>query len=79
MSEVIASLSTTPARLWGLDAGSLRTGAVADIVVFDPEESWVPSADCLATRSANSPLLGMELRGRVKLTLVGGDERYRDW
>jgi dihydroorotase len=78
MSDAIASLSTTPARLWGLKAGTLRPGVAADIVVFDPDEKWTANMDCLATRSANTPLLGMEMRGRVKLTFVSGDERYRD-
>lgn len=79
VSDVISYLSAVPARLWGLDAGTLRPGARADIVVCDPEERWTPSADRLVTRSANSPLVGMELQGRVKLTFVGGDERFRDW
>jgi dihydroorotase len=79
LSEVISYLSTVPALLWGLDGGALRPGARADLAVFDPAERWIPSADRLATRSANSPLVGSELQGRVKLTIVGGDERYRDW
>jgi dihydroorotase len=79
LSDVISYLSAVPARLWRLNAGTLRPGAEADIVVFDLNERWVPCADRLVTRSANSPLVGMELEGRVKLTFVGGDERYRDW
>ncbi len=78
LSDAIRCLSTTPARLWRLDAGCLRPGAPADIVVFDADESWTPSCHQLVSRSTNSPLLGMELRGRTKLTLVHGDERYCD-
>jgi dihydroorotase len=76
LADVIAKLTCRPARLWGLPGGSLAVGAPADVVVFDPEERWVVRPDLLETKSANTPLLGMELRGRVKLTLVGGEQRH---
>jgi dihydroorotase len=79
MSDLVSALSATPSRLWRLDAGTLRPGARADIVVFDPDESWIVDRDRLMSRSENTPLLGMALRGRVKLTFVAGDERHRDW
>jgi dihydroorotase len=79
LSDVISYLSVSPARLWRLGAGTLIPGAPADIVVFDPDESWCVEPERLASRAANTPLVGMELRGRTKLTFVGGDERHRDW
>lgn len=79
LGDVIIYLSTVPARLWGLGGGALHPGAPADIVVFDPDEVWCVEPERLASRGANTPLLGMELRGRAKMTLVGGDERYRAW
>ena len=79
LSDMVKYFSAIPARLWGLPAGTLRPGTPADIVVFDPEETWRVGPDTLVSRGANTPLAGMTLRGRVKLTLVGGDERYRDW
>ena len=78
MSDVVRVMSTWPARLWRLDTGTRRPGAPADIVVFDPGERWVATPDRLFSRSANTPLLQMELQGRVKLTLVSGDERHCD-
>lgn len=79
MSDIVRLLSTTPARLWGLSGGTLRPGARADIVAFDPTEQWTPSLNTLKSRSANTPLLNMRMQGKVKLTIVGGDERHRDW
>ncbi|MBA3451318.1 MAG: dihydroorotase [Chloroflexia bacterium] len=79
LSDVVRCLSTTPARLWGLDAGTLRPGSPADIVVFDSEESWTPHINTIVSRSSNNPLLGLKLQGRTTLTLVGGVERYRGW
>ncbi len=76
LSDVVAKLSSEPARLWRLPVGTLAVGATADVVVFDPDEPWTVSSATLSTKSANTPLLGMELRGKARLTLVGGEERY---
>lgn len=56
--------------------GTLTVGAPADIAVFDPDMPWTVTADALRTKSANTPLLGMTLRGRSVLTLVNGEARY---
>jgi len=79
LSDVINYLSVVPARLWRLGSGTLKPGAAAGIVVFDPDETWYVKPQSLASRGANTPLVEMELRGRAKMTLVGGDERYRAW
>ena len=79
LAEIVAGISTRPAQLWGLPVGTLRPGAVADITVFDPNERWTPQRDTLLSRSTNSPLVGMELQGKAKLTFVQGDVRHRDW
>ena len=76
LPDLLALMSQRPAELWGLDSGTLGVGAVADLIAFDPEERWVVARERLATKSANTPLLGMTMQGRVKLTLVGGEERY---
>jgi dihydroorotase len=76
LPDVIAWLSTTPARLWSLPTGTLAPGSPADVILFDPDERWVVSAETLKTKSLNTPLLGMELRGRVKRTFVDGIERH---
>ncbi len=78
LTDVVQRLSLEPARLLRVPLGDLAPGRVADLVAFDPEERWVVTPERLQTKSANTPLLGMELRGRAKLTLVGGEERHRD-
>ena len=77
LSGMIRLLSLAPARLWNLPVGRLSPGSPADLVLFDPYERWTVKADKLATKSANTPLLGMELQGRVRMTIVDGEERHR--
>lgn len=79
ISDMVNYLSVIPARTWGLGTGTLRPGAPADIVVIDPDEHWHVDPQRLASRGANSPLINLGLRGRVKMTIVGGDERHRAW
>ncbi|MGH2562749.1 MAG: dihydroorotase [Thermomicrobiales bacterium] len=77
VNDLVYRLSTVPARLLGAPHGSLAVGAAADVVVFDPQQQWRVTPEELRTKSPNTPLMGMELRGRARLTLVGGEERYR--
>ena len=49
----------------------------ADLVVFDPGARWRVEASALASASANTPLLGMELPGVVRLTVADGRLTYR--
>jgi dihydroorotase len=70
--KLIERLSSAPARLLGLDAGSLLPGARADLCLFAPDERWRLSAATLHSRGQNSPLLESELVGRVRHTLLDG-------
>lgn len=73
LSSLIALMSTRPAQLLGLNAGTLQSGAPADICAFDPNEKWTVTAEALKSKSKNTPWIGQTLTGRVKATWVGGD------
>ena len=77
LMDLISKLALQPARMLGFGAGTLAPGAPADLVIFDPNERWTVSRETIQSKSANTPLLGMEVQGRVRLTLVGGEERHR--
>jgi len=77
LTRLLEALSTGPAKLIG-EARSLTEGSVADLVVFDPARPWRVEASALASKSSNTPLLGMELPGVVRLTVAGGRVTYRD-
>lgn len=72
LTDLIRFLSTNPARILGLDKGTLSPGADADVTVFDPDETWSVQSHALKSLSANSPWLGEELQGRVTHVAVLG-------
>ncbi len=76
LSFVIEKMSTAPAKILQLDAGTLRPGAPADIVLFDPNEKWVVDPEKFASKGRNTPFRGWELTGRVRRTIVGGETVY---
>jgi dihydroorotase len=72
LSQVIEKMSTNPARILGIPAGTLQVGANADVVLFDPEKKWVVDPEKLHGKSKNTPFKGMELKGKVALTIFRG-------
>jgi dihydroorotase len=74
IDQVIARMSTAPARVRGLagHGGPLSPGAPANLVAFDPEARWTVDPALLRSRSANTPFAGRELKGRVVHTIYRG-------
>ena len=65
-------LSANPARILGIEKGTLAKGSSADIVVFDPKHEWVVDKKDIISKSKNSAFLGKRLKGRVAYTIVNG-------
>jgi len=76
LEETIALLTLKPARVLGLPAGTLATGAPADVTLFDLGEKWTYDAKAGFSKSSNSPWHGQSLTGRVKTTIVAGRVVY---
>ena len=70
--ELVEKMSVNPARILGIDAGTLRVGANADIALVDLNEEWTVDPDKLHGKSKNTPFKGMTLTGKVKKTILGG-------
>src|SRR5215216_4005096 len=77
LPDLLARMSTTPARIFNLPGGTLAVGAPADLVVFDPSVEWVVQPTAFFSKSRNTPFAGQRLRGRADLTLVGGEVVFR--
>lgn len=76
MPELIRKMSTSPAKLYHLDAGYVSEGGPADLVVFDPRKEW--TVKDFASKSANSPFIGERLPGVISCTICGGRIAYRN-
>jgi dihydroorotase len=70
--EVLGKLTCAPADLLGLDAGRLRKGAPADLILFDPEAPWRVREEDLRSLSKNTAFEGRPVQGKVLRTLVDG-------
>ncbi len=72
LTDLIAKLTTEPARILGLNSGHLAAGAHADVCIFDPTQHWAVDPAKFISHGKNSPFNGWELKGRVTHTLLGG-------
>lgn len=70
--EAIGLISHQPAELLGLEAGRLKVGHAADLVLFDPDTGWRIEADLLHSRAKNTPFDGRPVQGQVLRTVIDG-------
>jgi dihydroorotase len=73
---LIEKLTHAPARFLGMNLGTLKAGAPADVAIFDPAAEWVVDPSEFASKGKNTPLSGATLKGRVVVTIVGGKVVY---
>ena len=81
LPTMVERLTTGPARVLGNGLSkyaALTPGTPADLVLFDPEAVWTVDASKFASMGRNTPLDGVELRGRVAATVVGGRVVYEE-
>lgn len=76
LAAALSRVTAAPARVLGLQSGHLAPGAAADVCVFDPHAYWRVEPSALRSQGKNTPFLGLELAGRVRYTLVGGQVVY---
>jgi len=76
LPAALAKITCEPARILGLDAGHLSVGHNADLCLFDPAAHWRLAANALKSQGKNTPFLGYEMLGKVRMTLVSGHVVY---
>ncbi len=69
--ELMKKMSFNPAKIYGLDKGTLNIGKDADLVIFDMEKTWTP--ENYFSKATNTPFTGTELYGEVVMTICGGE------
>jgi dihydroorotase len=78
LSQAIERMTADPARVLGLEKGTLQVGADADITIIDTAREWVVEADRFYSKSRNTPFDGWKMKGRAVKTIVGGRVVYSE-
>ncbi len=71
-------MSYNPAKVIGIDKGTLNVGKTADIVVFDPDSEYEIDVNTFESKGKNTPFNGKKVKGRVKYTICSGKIVYKD-
>lgn len=75
--DMVKLTSYNPAKLLNLDKGEIKEGKIADLTIYDPEESYIYTKDMIVSKSKNTPFIGKKLKGKVKYTIVNGNIVYK--
>jgi dihydroorotase len=76
LSKAIEKMTIGPAKVLGLDVGTLKIGAPADITVIDPNLVWTVDKNRFFSKGKNTPFNGWELKGKAVMTLLDGKIIY---
>jgi len=70
--QLIEKMSTNPARVLGIDKGTLQEGKIADITIIDPNVQYKINASEFESKGKNTPFDGFEVKGNAVYTIVAG-------
>ncbi len=76
LTQLVRIMSIHPAQIAGIadrHGRDIEPGSPANLVVFDPNATWQVEPETLASKSRNTPYVGMTLRGKVRHTIFNGD------
>ena len=74
--QAISKLTCAPAQVFALPKGTLALGADADVVLIDPDHTWVVDPSRFQSKARNTPFTGWTMKGRVMKTIVSGEVVY---
>lgn len=74
LDRLFALLARNPARILGIDSGTLAPGMPADLVLVDPDAPWQINSDRMAGKAGNTPFDGLPVQGRAARLFKGGSE-----
>ena len=76
LNKLIASITSNPSKILGINKGNLRKGNDADLCVVNLNKTWVVSKENLKSKSKNTPIENRKLQGQVMKTFIKGDLAY---
>ena len=75
-TSLLRLMTVNPARIIGVDKGTMSSGKQADITIFDPEKEYAIDIHRFISKSRNCPYHGWKVKGKVEQTIVGGEIRF---
>ena len=73
---LIRLMTQNPARIIGIEKGTLSKGAQADVTIVDPDAEYEINVNTFRSKSRNCPYHGWKVKGKVEKTIVGGEIRF---
>ena len=77
LDKLVEVMSQKPAKLLGLESGSLQVGGLADITLVDLDKKYKIDAKSFKSKGKNTPFDKWEVKGKVKATIVEGKVKYK--
>jgi len=77
-NQMIEKMTINPAKILGIDRGSLAIGKIADVTVIDPNVEWTIDVNAFQTKSRNSPFHGWKVKSRAMATIVRGEVKMNE-
>ena len=78
LPTMVQRMSCTPATAYSLPGGTLEPGSPADVTVIDPEMEWVVDPSAFLSKGRNTPFGEWKLKGKARMTIVGGGVVWED-
>ena len=78
LQDIVKLMSTRPREILGIAPECIRVGAPANLILVDTEQKWTVDPEKLHSKSHNTAFRGMELTGKVKMTITDGKIRFED-
>lgn len=78
LPTIVSKMTWEPAKVFGLDSGTIAVGKSADITVIDPNLDWTVDEKKFYTKGSHSPFSGRRLKGKAVLTVVDGEIIMQD-
>jgi dihydroorotase len=73
---LVRMMTASPARIIGIDKGTLSRGKQGDVSIIDPDAEWQIDVAKFLSKSRNCPYHGWTVKGKVEKTIVGGEVRF---
>jgi dihydroorotase len=76
LKDLVQAMTFFPAKIIGVNKGTLKVGADADITLFDPTKNYTIDSKRFYSKSLNTPFHGRQVQGKVMMTIVSGNIVY---